>query len=137
MPQPVKCDRHGVFACSRCIVVEDAGRRMSDAINAMVTFKGWDELQNGYMAFRLDDGSTTGELYDTYEDALKHTDERRHAYFCFRQAMGGGNPRDCQIFLNMARFAVDSGVPRRHPETGRGLSTILSNKGYDRFMGRS
>jgi hypothetical protein len=137
MPLPARCERHGMPACSRCTVVTDAGKRMSDMINAMVTFKGWDELQNGYMAFSLADGSSNGTLYDTYDAAIKHTDEYRNAYFCFRQAMGGGNPKDCEIFLAFNRYAVAAGLPRKHPESGRGIMPILSNKGYERFDGRS
>jgi hypothetical protein len=136
MPLPNKCQRHGMPACSRCIVAGDEGKRMSDLINAMVTFKGWDELQNGYLAFRLADGSSDGTLYDTYEAALKHTDEYQCCYFCFRQAMGGANAKDCQIFLEFNRYVVAAGVPRKHPESGRGVSPILSAKGYERFDGR-
>jgi hypothetical protein len=137
MPLPAKCERHNMPACSKCIVVTDAGRRMSDIINAVITFRGWDELQNGYMAFSLADGSSNGDFYDTYDDALRHTDESRTAYFCFRQAMGGGNPKDCEIFLAFNRYAVAAGLPRKHPESGRGIMPILSNKGYERFNGRS
>lgn len=110
---------------------------MSDLINAMVTFKGWDELQNGYVAFKLEDGSSDGTLYDTYEQALKHTDESRCLYFCFRQAMGGANVKDCQILLEFNRYVVAAGIPRKHPESNRGISPILSIKGYERFSGRS
>lgn len=110
---------------------------MSDTINAMVTFKGWDELQGGYVAFALEDGTSDGTLYDSYEAAIKHTDETRTAYFCFRQAMGGANPKDCQIFLEFNRYVVAAGIPRKHPETKRAISPILSQFGYDVFSGRS
>jgi hypothetical protein len=135
---PNKC-RHGNRVCSLCIVPTDAGKRMSDMVNAMVTFKGWDELQNGYMAFRLDDGSSNGTLYDSYEDAIKYTDEQRHAYFCFRQAMGGANPKDCEIFLTYWRYARAAGVPVKIPEARRErpVLPILSIKGYEIFTGRS
>jgi hypothetical protein len=124
-------------ACSMCTIPTDAGKRMSDLINAMVTFRGWDELQNGYMAFKLEDGSSDGVLYDSYEAALKHSDEKRCAYFCFRQAMGGATPKDAEIFLAFNRYAVAAGIPRKHPETSKGIMPILSNKGYERFDGRS
>lgn len=131
-----KCIRHRVYACSQCVIPTDAARRMSDMINSMVTFKGWDELANGFMAFRLDDGSSTGTLYDSYEDAVRFTDESRHAYFCFRQAMGGANPKDCEIFLRFWRHAREANLPTRHPETRRALTPILSIKGYDIMTGR-
>jgi hypothetical protein len=136
---PAKCDRHGVDGCSRCVVVTDAGRRMSDRINLTVVARGWDELQNGFMAFRLDDGSSNGTLYDSYEQAVRFTDESRHAYFCFRQAMGGANPKDCEIFLAFNRYAVEAGIPRKIPESRRErmISPILSIYGYDVMSGRS
>jgi hypothetical protein len=102
----------------------------------MVTFKGWDELNGGYVAFRLDDGSSNGTLYDCYADAVKHTDEQRHLYFCFNQAMGGANPRDCQLLLEFNRYVVEAGIPRAEPSARRMVSPILSIKGYDIMSGR-
>jgi hypothetical protein len=136
MNRPPKCANHGVYGCSRCVIVTDAGKRMADMINLMVAFKSWDELQNGYMAFRLDDGSSNGTLYDSYEDAIRFTDETRHAYFCFRQAMGGANPKDCEIFLAFNRHVTEAGIPRKHPETRRAITPILSIKGYETYSKR-
>ena len=134
---PPSCQRHGVPACSRCIVAGDEGKRIADIINMLVTFKGWDELEGGYVAFKLEDGSSDGTLYDSYEAALKHTDETRCAYFCMRQAMGGASPRDAQIWLELNRYAVAANLPRVHPETRRNIMPILSIKGYEHYTGRS
>ena len=114
-----KCPRHGVWPCSRCIQAADEGKRIAGVVNSLVTYKGWEELEGGYVAFKLEDGSSDGTLYDSYEDALRHTDEHRCAYFCFRQAMGGINPRDAQIWLAFQRHVVDAGLPGRAPETVR------------------
>lgn len=130
-----KC-KHGLVLCSRCVVVTDAARRMSDLVNLMITCKSWDELQNGYMAFRLDNGSSDGVLYDSKQTAAKFTDDKRHAYFCFRQAMGGANARDCQIFLDLNRYAADNGVPMAEPYAKKQSNLILSTAGYDFMVGR-
>lgn len=131
-----KCARHGLVLCHKCVIVTDAAKRMSGFINAMVVFKSWEELRNGYMAFRLDDGSSDGTLYDSKPDAVKFTDEKRHAYFCFGSAMGGSNPRDCQIFLDLHRYAYDNGIPMAEPFAKRQPNIILSTRGYDIMTGR-
>jgi len=96
--------------CSTCIVITDAARRMSDNINARVVFTTWDQLCNAWMAFKLSDGSSDGVLYDTRDDAVNHQlHERMCAYFYMRNALGGTNPRDCQLFLDMHRNVYDNG----------------------------
>lgn len=140
--RPPKCGKHGNIACPHCIVVTDAGKRMSTLINNMVAFRGWDELNNGYMAFKLEDGDSPDHctLYDCYEDALKHTDETRCLYFCFRMAMGGANPRDCEILLTYNRWAVAAGVPRRVPDVRRKevpVMPMLSTTAYDQLRRRT
>lgn len=139
--RPPKCATHGNIACRYCTGVTDAGKRISALVNNMVAFRGWDELNNGYMAFRLEDGNSPDHctLYDNYEDALKHTDETQCAYFCFRQAMGGISPHDAEIWLMYNRAAVASGVPRRVPDVRRRevpVLPILPIETYDRITGR-
>lgn len=138
--QHPKCAKHGVWPCSRCIQAEDEGRRIAGIVNSLVTFKGWDELENGYVAFKLEDGSSDGTLYDSYEDALRFTDESRCAYFCFRQSMGGITPRDAQIWLWFNRQAVAAGIPRKVPDARRKKDVpvlpILPVATHDRLTGR-
>ena len=134
---PVDKCRHNLAVCSRCVIVTDAAKRMSDLINLKVVCHTWEELVNGYMAFRLDDGGSDNVLYESKEQAVRHTDETRHAYFCFRQGMGGANPKDCQIFLDVNRAAHEAGVPLSNPETRRQPSLILSTWGYDVLSGRA
>jgi hypothetical protein len=131
-----KC-AHGNVVCSRCVTVTDAARRMSDMINATITFRTWDDLKHSYMAFRLDDGSTTGTLYDSKADAIRFTDEKYHAYFCFRQGMGGVSPADCQLFLDVHRQVYDSGMRLNDPDLQRpGQDLIISTRGYDIMRGK-
>lgn len=125
MPTRANTCRHGQQVCSICVTITDAARRMSDTINLKITCQPWDVLANGYMAFRLDDGSSNGTIYDSKADAVRFTDEKRHAYFCFRTAMAGANARDCQLFLDMNRAAADAGIPLAEPATRRAGSTSL------------
>jgi hypothetical protein len=133
--QPV-C-KHGMRICSRCVIVTDAAKRMADRINTCVAFTSWDTLCNGWMAFRLDDGSSNGTVYDSKPDAVRFTDEKRHAYWCFRQGMGGVPAKDCQLFLDFHRHAYDNGVPMAQTDVKRESSLILSTRAYDIMTGRN
>jgi hypothetical protein len=126
--------RHGNVVCSLCGPrVTDAGKRMSDIINAKVAFTPWDQLVHSWMAFKLENGDSDGTLYDTRTDAVNHQlDEKLCAYFFMRQAQGGVNPTDCQLFLNVHRQIYDSGG--RMAESPQDV--LMSTRGYDILMGR-
>jgi hypothetical protein len=111
---------------------------MSDAINARITFSQPWEIRNCWMAFRLADGSHDGTLYDTKQDAVKHqSDENLCAYFCFRNALGGVSPKDCQIFLDLHRHLYDAGGRLADPDSPTGgPDLILSQKGYEHMSKR-
>jgi hypothetical protein len=130
MGKPGTC-RHGLVVCSRCVIVTDAARRMSDQINARLVFTPHWEIHNCYMAFKLADGDTDGVLYESKQDAIRHCpDERWYAFFCFRSAMGGVNPKDCQIFLDVHRHAYS--VPGGHLSDPDGRpDLIISDYGYN------
>src|SRR5215472_11281756 len=125
------CLAHHLVCCHKCTRVEDAGRRMAETINLKVISHTWEELVNGYMAFKLEDGTTNGTLYDSKPDAVKWTDETQHFYFCFRQAMGGVSALDCQLLLNFCRYAREAGIPMAEPGARRQPSLILSTYGHD------
>jgi hypothetical protein len=129
--------RHNLEICSRCVVVTDAARRMSDAINLKIVSHTWEELVNGYMAFRLHDGTSDNVLYDSHAVAARHTDSKRCGYFCFRSGMGGVNARDCQILLEVWRAAADAGIPMAEPDAKRQPDLIISTWGYDVMSGRT
>jgi hypothetical protein len=137
MPEP-KCE-HGLVICSRCVIITDAARRMSDTINGVMVENAshlWD-IKNCYMAFRLQDGWCDNALYDTKLQAIQHTDEKRFAYFCFRSAMGGANPKDCQIFLNINRHAASHGGHLANPDRADGgPDHIMKQSVYDRLTNR-
>ena len=126
--------RHNLVVCSKCVVVTDAAKRMSDHINGLIMFTPW-EARNGWMAFRLQDGGSDGVLYPTRQDAIAHqSNEKLCAYFSFKSAMGGTNPRDCQLFLNVHRhaYSVDGG---RMAEPAA-PQLIMPTKYYDYLTGR-
>jgi len=125
------------MVCSLCTIVTDAAKRMSDTINSTIAFKKWDELAHGWMAFRLADGSSDGVVYDCRADAVRHQlHETLCAYWCFRQGMGGANPRDCQIFLDVHRHAYDNGARMADSDIQRQPSLILSTRSHDILTGR-
>jgi hypothetical protein len=128
-PRSGRC-RHGNAVCSQCVTITDAGKRMSDLINLKVVCQPWDTLVNGWMAFRLADGGSDNVVYDTREDAINHQpDERYAAYFCMRNALGGANPRDCQLFLDMHRHVYEAGGHFTEP-------MIMTTRGHDILTGR-
>jgi hypothetical protein len=128
---------HGLRICSRCIVPTDAAKRMSDTINLKVISHTWEELVNGYMAFRLSDGTSDNVLYDSHAVAARHTDSKQHGYFCFRSGMAGVNAKDCEILLNVWRAAADAGIPMAEPDVKRQPDLFISTWGYDVMSGRT
>jgi hypothetical protein len=138
MSKGTPCVNHGLMVCSRCVVITDAARRMSDHINAYITFKGWDELINSWLAFRLDNGDTDGAMYPSKHEAVRHQSNPYHwAFFSFRNSPGGVTPKDCQIFLNLHRHVYDNGGRLPDPDDKHGgPDLILSNRGYDFMSGR-
>jgi len=134
MPQrSAKC-KHGFVICSKCVVITDAGKRMSDRINLMTITHPWDALKNGWMAFRLADGDSDGTLYDSRADAVSHQlHEKLCAYFFMRNALGGVNARDCQLYLNLHRHVYDNGGDMAEPAAP---SLILSTRSHDIMSGR-
>lgn len=90
---------------------------MCDAINARIVFTHIDELSRGWMAFRLADGGSDNVLYDSRRAAIEHqSNEFLCAYFSFRSCLGGANPKDCQLFLDMHRHVYDNGGRLANPE---------------------
>ena len=138
--------RHGNVICRRCTVITDAARRMSDHINARLAFSDPWEIRNCWMAFRLQDGSTDGNLYDSKPDAMRHVSDYKYwAFFCFRNCLNGANPFDCQVFLEYNRHLYTNGgqLPdpdARHPQNSRlitgGPDLIMANDLYDRINNR-
>ena len=122
------------MVCSKCVQITDAAKRMSGIVNVRILCTPFDQLSRSWMAFKLEDGSSDGTLYDTKEDAIRfQLHETMCAYLCMRQAMGGINPRDCQIFLNMHRYIYEN---NRVGFSRTTQDMIMSQWGYDVLLGR-
>jgi hypothetical protein len=101
----------------------EAGKRMADQVNARLVFSNPWEIRNCWMAFALQDGSTSGTVYDTLADAKRFTDEFQTAYLCFVGMLGGTNPLECAIYLDFCRQAREAGLGHRDPNTIPFMST--------------
>lgn len=110
---------HGRVICSSCVVVTDAARRMSDAVNLAVKF-GEDDIIGGgaFMAFALADGSTDHTLYPTKAAAIAHqSNEFLYCYLSLRRCPGGLQPKDAQIWLDLHRHVYDHGGRLADPDS--------------------
>ena len=126
--------KHGYAVCSQCVEITDAAKRMHERINVMLIARTWDELQRGWMAFKLADGDSDGILYDSRASAIAHQlHENTCAYFPMRMALGGVPLRDCQIFLNVHRHVYDHGGRLADPAAP---DIIMSTYGHDVMTGR-
>jgi hypothetical protein len=122
-----------MIACSRCIVVDDAARRMCAEVNLAISAIPWDVLTRSCQAFRLDDGTTDHTLYPSRSVALQHQ-LRPCGVFYYRNALGGVDVRDVAIWLAMQRAAYESDrIAWVDPESP---DIIVSTRGYDHMRGR-
>ncbi len=97
--------------------LRSAAQRMSDAVNIAVTL-GPDSAPGRYMAFRLDDGSTDEVVYDTRNDAIRHTMNKPGAYCYVCLTPDGMSVRVCERFLTGHRAMHAAGRRIPHPEDG-------------------
>ena len=108
---------HGLSICSRCVVVTDAAKRISDAIRLAVTFHVWEEIRDGWMAFSLADGTTDHTVYPSKQDAINHMiDEFRYCYVHLRACPTGMPEKDAQLWLELHREAYDAGLRLTDPK---------------------
>lgn len=121
--------KHRLKVCSKCVVVTDAAKRVSDTINGLVAFKLPEELAHTWCAFKLADGTTDGNLYYTKKEAVDHQlDEKLCMYIYMRRCLTGVNPRDMQLFLDMHRFAYEEGIPFHYPDVDL-ITPVARNTG--------
>lgn len=105
----------------------DAAKRASDIVNSYIAFVPLDELREKWLAIRLSDGGSDGNLYDSKREAVKHQlDEFICAYVCFRNLIAGGSkPRDMELFLRFNRDAYDAGFRLPDPDHEAGGKDVL------------
>jgi hypothetical protein len=111
--------------------LREAGKRIADQLNARITFGDPFELRHCVMAFRLQDGTTDGTVYDSIADAKRFTDVSRYCYFAFLNVLGGANAYECAVVLSFYREARDAGLGQKDNEI-----PFLSTHGGDVMTGR-
>jgi hypothetical protein len=111
--------------------LEDAGKRLAGIVNTYVACRNPWELKDIVLAVRLADGSTDGNLYDSQQDAVRHSDETRCFYFHFKGNIGGIDPREAAIVIQFHREARESGLPQADPDRKEAVTPFLSTYGHD------
>lgn len=124
--------KHGNTICSRCIVVTDAGKRISEGIRLAITFHVWEEIKNGWMAFALSDGQTDHTVYPSRQDAIRHqSDETRFLYIALRSCPSGMPEKDAEIFLEVNRHAYDASMRLSEPEAPQLIMPISRHSRFN------
>lgn len=104
----------------------DAGKRASDIINLHLAFTPFEQLQSKWMAFRLQDGSSDGVLYDSKRDAVRHQlDEFLCFYVPFRHLAAGSKPHEMEVFIKFNRDAYDHGFRLPDPDEESGGPDLI------------
>jgi hypothetical protein len=129
-----KCP-HGRELCAQCVVITDAGKRAYDIIKGYVAFIPHDQRVRSWVALRLEDGGSDGELYESKRDAVRHqVNEFLCAYFSYRNSPSGfASTLDAQLYLNWNRALYDRGMRLPDPDDKAGgpdLITPLTMEDY-------
>jgi|ERR1700733_56399 len=108
------CPLCGNLVCQHTGITE-AGKRMANIVNNVRTSHDWDDVKNGWMAFKLEDGSCDGTIYDNKNDAVWYLRNKADKYFylSLRQCMHGMTENEATRVLAMTRVQSDRG--RYHP----------------------
>jgi hypothetical protein len=112
--------------------LEDIGKRVADHLNGLLAFRDPWELKTKWLAFRLQDGTTDGTVYDSLPDAKKYTDESRNWYLHVGGFLQGIKPRDAAILTVFYREAHEAGLGQANPKD----QPFLSNHGMDTYRRR-
>lgn len=86
---------------------KEAGKRMADVLNDAVIANGL-AATGRWMAFRLDDGSSDGVIYDTRDDAIRCQFHETVCHYELLKPRGYGAD-ECALTLIYARAAYDAG----------------------------
>lgn len=96
------------------IVPSDAAKRCADIVNLHFLGKG-DGAIGQWVAIRLSDGGSDGQLYDKRADAVRHQlHETQCAYVCI--PLGGMTAVEAESFLNWNRKLYDGGMRMTDPD---------------------
>lgn len=101
----------------------DAARRCSDAVNLHLVALG-NEAVRKWVAVRLADGSSDGELYDFKRDAVRH---QPHEQVCayVSVAPGGMSPCAAESYLATHRKLYEAGFRLADPDAAHGGRQVI------------
>ncbi len=100
----------------------DAAKRVCDSVNlhqlAGDAGWAWENVRGKWMAFKLEDGSSDGTLYDSKQDAIHHQSDE---FLCMYLPLhpGAMNVCEAEIMLKFHRKAYDAGFRLPDPDTVR------------------
>ena len=108
--------------------LQEAGKRLSDTINEIVTTQNAWDIRHHFLAIRLSDGSWDNNIYDSMSDAKRHSDAMRCCYVAIGNCLGGMSPKDCAAFLNFHRSARNASMGQKDDNTVPIMSYLAQKK---------
>lgn len=93
----------------------DVARRVADAVNIHITAN---PDARGFVACRMDDGRSNGDLYDTRKDAVRHHMKagQESNYFYVKVTPDGLTPRAAWVLVVAFRRLRDAGIRPDHED---------------------
>lgn len=90
----------------------DAANRMRDAVNLHVTADqlGIRDRHLTWVAIKLEDGRSDGNLYETRQDAVNHTQNKSRGWAYLKVGAEMMSEREAILVLQMFRQAFSKGV---------------------------
>lgn len=118
----------------------NAGQRAHDFIRTYTQgIDIWD-IKSKWVAIRLSDGGSDGQIYDTKRDAVRHQNyEQQCMYVSFGSmlAAGGSNARELAIMINYHRRIYQNGGRLVDPDdVYGGKDVIIPASVFDAYNGR-
>jgi hypothetical protein len=103
---------------------------MSDAIRFAVTFRAWEEIATGWMAFKMEDGTTDHTVYPSKADAIAHQmNEFVCCYVHLRGCAMGMSAKDAQLWLEIHREAYDNNLHLTEPNAPQIIMPLARGMG--------
>lgn len=119
--------QHGRTVCYDCVHVSDSAKRAYDIVRSYVHFVDYDTRVGAWVALRLEDGGSDGNLYSSKREAIRHqAHEQQCAYFSYRGAPDGfANVKDCAAWLAYHREAYSAGMRLPDPDDPGGGPDLI------------
>lgn len=108
------------------ILITDAGRRMADAHEVARVAGG----HGRFIAVRLSDGWSNGDVYDTRDDAVRHQSGFAELYAYVKVQPGPMPPAEATRWIDFHKRAADAGMPL----TGMLTPILPTGPGTDRLL---